>query len=75
MTLLYDRGPGKSICPSEAARLLAPEGWRGQMEAVRAAAVDLAAEGLVKVTQKGEPVDPEAARGPIRLALTEAGDG
>jgi hypothetical protein len=64
------RGPGKSVCPSEVARMLAAD-WRPLMPAVRAAAARLAAAGLVRVTQKGPTVDPLTARGPIRLAAPE----
>jgi hypothetical protein len=63
------RGPGRSLCPSEAARALSPEGWRRLMPAVREAAAALADDGLVAVTQKGRVVDPRAARGPVRLTL------
>jgi len=63
---LAARRPGATICPSEAARALSPD-WRGLMPAVRRAAAELAAEGRVSVRQRGEPVDPAAATGPIRI--------
>lgn len=66
------RGPGKSICPSEVARALAPgeEAWRRLMGPVRAAALRLAREGQVEVLRKGKPVDPAAElRGVIRLRV------
>ena len=66
--LLLERGAGRSICPSEAARRLAQD-WRPLMPLVRAEAARMAAEGALVVTQKGVPVDPGAARGPIRLRL------
>ena len=56
-----------SICPSDAARRVAPDGWRPLMDAARAAAARLAGEGRVEVTQRGEVVDPATARGPIRI--------
>jgi hypothetical protein len=62
------RGPGRSVCPSEIARALDPAGWRALMPAVRAAAAALAAEGAIRVTQRGVAVDAATARGPIRLA-------
>jgi hypothetical protein len=65
---LLDRGrPEASICPSEAARLVDPEGWRELMPAARAAAGRLAAAGAVEVTQAGTVVDVSAARGPVRV--------
>ncbi len=57
-----------SICPSEAARRVDPEGGRDLLERTRRAGRRLAAEGRVSVTQQGRPVDPSDARGPIRYA-------
>jgi hypothetical protein len=67
--LLAQRGPDKTICPSEAARALDPDGWRAQMPTVREAAARMAAEGEIEATQGGAAVDPLAARGPIRLRI------
>lgn len=59
-------GRAGSFCPSEAARRLAGD-WRPLMPEVRRVAAGLAAEGRLVATQKGAPVDPATARGPIRL--------
>ena len=56
-----------TICPSDAARRVSPDGWRDLMEPARAAARRLVAEGKVEITQRGEVVDPDTARGPIRI--------
>lgn len=69
--LLAARARGASVCPSEAARLLAarsggPE-WPALMAPIRRAANRLVAAGEVVMTQRGRPVDPSAARGPVRL--------
>ena len=64
------RGAGKSICPSEVARGLS-EDWRDLMPDVRRVAGVLSRDGQVRITQKSARVDPELARGPIRLALPE----
>lgn len=56
-----------SICPSDAARSVAPEGWRELMEDSRMAARRLVASGQVEITQNGRVVDPSTARGPIRV--------
>jgi hypothetical protein len=64
LDLLAQRDPGKTICPSEAARAL---GGHEHMALVREAAGALRERGEVAVTQRGEPVDPATARGPIRL--------
>ena len=66
-TLLDQRRPEATICPSEAARAVDPDGWRDLMPAARAAAGRLAAAGDVEVTQHGEVVDVAAARGPVRV--------
>jgi hypothetical protein len=65
--LLDQRRPEASICPSEAARAVDPEGWRELMPAARAAAGRLAAAGAVEVTRGGVVVDVAAARGPVRI--------
>jgi hypothetical protein len=68
--LLARRDPGKTICPSDAARVVAGDGaFRPLMDDARAAAAELVAEGRIDVTQKGEVVDLDRARGPIRLRL------
>ena len=69
--LLGQRDPGKTICPSEAARALGgDDGFRPLMPLVRDAARELVADGRVEVTQKGEVVDLDSARGPIRLRFS-----
>ena len=60
--------PGTSICPSDAARKLAPDAWREAMPHIRAAARQLRAAGLVAICQNGSLVDGDW-RGPIRLCL------
>jgi hypothetical protein len=65
--LLDQRRVGTTICPSEAARAVDPDGWRELMPAARAAAGRLAAAGEVEVTQRGEVVDVAGARGPVRI--------
>lgn len=65
--LLSARSPTSSICPSDVARAAAPDNWRPLMEPVREAARHMVADGEVQITQGGEVVDPESARGPIRI--------
>jgi hypothetical protein len=65
--LLATRGGGATICPSEAARVVRPRGWRRIMEMTRCAARRMCARGEVEILQCGRPVDPSTARGPIRL--------
>jgi hypothetical protein len=72
LELLAQRDPGKTICPSDAARAVAGERpFRPLMDATRAAAGELVAEGALEVTQRGEVVDLKSARGPIRLRLRQ----
>ena len=72
LDLLAQRGPTKTICPSEAARALAgphKTDWHPLMEPARTAARNLHAAGKIFVTQNGRPVDPASVKGPIRLRL------
>lgn len=67
LRLLDARDPGKTICPSEAARAVFPDDWQGRMEDARRAARRLVDKGEIEITQSGRAVDPSTARGPIRL--------
>lgn len=70
--LLERRDPGKTICPSEAARALAgDDSFRPLMPLVRDAARSLVERGELEVTQSGRVIDLDTARGPIRLRLRE----
>jgi len=70
LDLLAGRDKGKTICPSEAARRVRPEGWREEMEPARQVARRMAAAGRIEILQRGATLDPEAEfRGPIRLRL------
>lgn len=74
--LLSQRSDDKTICPSDAARAVLPDGdWRGLMPAVRAVAADEVRAGRLEVRQGGEAVDPATARGPIRLGRAGAPEG
>lgn len=73
LDLLAQRDPGKTICPSEAARALAgSRDFRPLMSEVRAVATAMVARGELEVTQSGQVVDPSSARGAIRLRLPDA---
>ena len=67
LELLERRGPGKTICPSDAARAVAGTDFRPLMDVARAAAAELVADGEIEVTQGGKVVDIAQAHGPIRL--------
>jgi hypothetical protein len=68
LALLNERGPLKTICPSE---LLPPELKQDKiiMEHVRRSARLLASENKIEITQSGKAVDPVSFKGPIRLKL------
>ena len=73
LRLVTARGADKSICPSEAARALAPE-WQSLMGPVRRVAVRLAMAGRIDILRKGKPVAPASVRGVIRLRLKPGGE-
>ncbi|MGG6298016.1 DUF3253 domain-containing protein [Leptolyngbya sp. AN02str] len=53
-----DRGPSKSICPSEVARSLGGHHWQQLMPSIRQAGAALVKSGDILATQQGQPVDP-----------------
>ena len=66
------RASGETICPSEAAKALAgDEEFRPLMPLVRSAAQVMVERGELEVTQRGEVIDIDSARGPIRLRLPQ----
>ena len=68
--LLERRDPGKTICPSDAARALAGDGdFRPLMDTVRARAREMVDRGDLEISQGGRVVDAESADGAIRLRL------
>lgn len=70
LDLLAKRAHHATICPSDAARLVAGDGeWRPLMEPARRAARRLVMTGSVVITQGGRIVDPSTARGPIRIRM------
>jgi hypothetical protein len=82
LRLAKERGQGKTICPTEAAKAAAEqrgeENWQGRLPAVKAAATRLALRGSVSIYRKGKPVDPETFKGIYRIGLPQtnaAGDG
>ena len=71
LALAAARGPDKSICPSEEARVLrpGPDGWQALMSPVRQAAIRLLRAGQIDILRKGRAVPPEEVRGVIRLRI------
>ncbi len=72
LELLVDRGPGRSICPSEAAQTLGERiscPWQDLMRPVRTVAAALAESGVVEAFQDDLVVNIREVRGPVRLRL------
>lgn len=67
-----ERGADKTICPSEVARAMFDTHWRKYMDEVRQAAITLQQEDKVSITQKGEPVDVDHIKGPIRIKIVSS---
>jgi hypothetical protein len=65
--LLRHRDASSTICPSDAARVVAGDGFRSVMAAAREVAAGLARAGVVRTTQGGTDVDALEARGPMRI--------
>jgi hypothetical protein len=74
LALLGERGDHKTICPSQLARRLEPDeaAWRALMEPIRMAARRLHHRGRLEIVQGGRLVDPDSARGPLRLRRKRA---
>lgn len=72
LRIAQERGPDKTLCPSEAAGAVDPERRQALTPVARAVANGLADEGLLVVTQKGVPVDALTTPGPVRVGLPPA---
>ena len=72
LAMATERGADKTICPSEVAREMFPANWRKHMDEVRQVAVELQQQGKVTITQKGEPVDVNHIKGPIRIKIVSS---
>ena len=72
--LLEARGPGKSIDPAEAAKLVDPEGWRRMLSHVRTVSIGLARLQKLVILRHNKPANPNAFKGVYRLRLPMEGD-
>ena len=75
LSLLDAGARSATICPSEAARSVDPEGWRNLMEPARGAARRLVALGEVEIIQGGRVVDPSSCKGPFRVRRSRIAHG
>ena len=66
--MLRKRDPDATVCPSDVARIIGGEDWRGSMDDVRAVAAELGADGVVEIRQGGRVVPADAeTTGPVRI--------
>jgi len=70
LALTTQRGPAKSICPSEVARALRPD-WQPLLTEVRRVPCRLATAGQIDILRKGRAVEPAGVKGVIRLRLAQ----
>lgn len=71
LRLTGERGPDKTLDPTEAARSLGgshPDQWGPLMQPIRRVAVALAEQGRLVILRKGKPVDPRDFKGVYRLS-------
>ena len=72
LALIAERGPDKTICPSDVARAVGgnhPDQWGPLMQPIRKVAVRLAGDGRLVIYRKGKPADPANFKGVYRLGL------
>ena len=72
LDLLSKLPAGKSIDPSEVAKIIQPERWQRVLGQVRSTAVGMARAGTVVIRRHGKPADPDSFRGVYRLRLPDA---
>jgi len=66
LRLLAERGPGKTLDPTDVARALGgdhPDGWGPLMQPIRRVAVALAEQGRIVILRKGKPAHPRDCNG------------
>ena len=74
LAMTAQRGPAKSICPSEVARALRPD-WPSLLSEVRRAACRLAVAGQIDILRKGQVVTSAGVKGVIRLRAAQPSPG
>jgi hypothetical protein len=68
--LLRSRGTGKSICPSDVARIAGGQGWRAILPVVRDRAVRMAERGQLQIFRRNIVVKTNLTQGVLRYRLT-----
>lgn len=73
LQLCREAGLEGSTRPETIAQTLYPEQWQTMLKRVRFTAKQLAIKGDLVILRKGKPVEPDVAKGLIRLRITEQG--
>lgn len=68
-TLLRSRKPGRTICPSDVARIVGGRTWRALLAPVREQAVVMAQRGELEILRRGEVVHRDPTSGVLRYRL------
>ena len=68
--LLRSRQPGRSICPSDVARLVGGTTWRTLLPLVRERAVKMTGRGELEILRRGRVVKRRPTEGVLRYRLT-----
>jgi hypothetical protein len=71
LALALQRGPERSLCPSEIARSLSSD-WRPLMAEIRRVGAGLVHEGKLRCTQRGVTAHPLTTKGAIRFSAAAA---
>lgn len=67
--LLRSRAPGRSVCPSDVARVVGADAWRTLLPVVRDRAVAMSAQGELEILRRGEVVREKPTAGVLRYRL------
>jgi len=73
LEMCREQGLAGSVKPEAIAQAVYPEKWQTLLKRVRLMAKQMAQAGDLLILRKGQPVDPEEAKGLIRLQITEQG--
>jgi hypothetical protein len=69
--LLRSRDPGRSICPSDVARIVGGSTWRTLLPMVRDHAVAMSERGEIEIVRRGQVVTENPTKGVLRYRLTQ----
>jgi len=69
LTFTKKRGPERSVSTSEVTRDLFSDVWKNHLDDVKNVAGELQNEKLIKITQNGQELRIDEAKGPIRLSI------